>query len=534
LNLVSIYKEVKTRLNGEDRPLIDDVLKSIQESSKPFLYIVRAPTGYGKTVISISCSIYSVFDSSLFPKVVHILPMRSIVEDVQYRASKILDEAVKSKMMDVKEDELEVFHSFPLNITTVDTFTWDIMKLNTRKIKLIREEKEFGYDFLTQGSLLDSLLFFDEAHYILEDENMKTVFSIVLELILRYKTSLIISTATLSKGYEEYFAWLAQAHGYEFNIFEPDSLDPFIKKEREKQFDIHLVDNKGDILPKIKNCINLDKVNLIVVNSPYTAVRVYDEITALGEAQTFLLHGNMKKTHRKQVLEEVRKVFKNKNPSVIITTQVIEAGVDISSNILITEVSVAQSLLQRMGRVARYDENSADIYILKSKGEPYPSDKIEKTWTWLKRNSSSLHPRIPSLYYQWLNEVHGKNMEQINPKYSLSNSPLLKELSIKLLDLYTRSPEILRQIEKILTHRPFLREFTIPIKVDDEYILFSPIEVKKMFQDKSIEVKINGECINAIPDFSKILEIAKVIALGVKAVEVNYQKVYDNVRGIIP
>jgi CRISPR-associated endonuclease/helicase Cas3 len=44
-------------------------------------------------------------------------------------------------MMDVKEDELEVFHLFPLNVKTVDTFTWNILKLNTKKLALIREEK---------------------------------------------------------------------------------------------------------------------------------------------------------------------------------------------------------------------------------------------------------------------------------------------------------------------------------------------------------------------------------------------------------
>jgi len=65
--------------------------------------------------------------------------------------------------MDVKEDELEVFHLFPLNVKTVDTFTWNILKLNTKKLALIREEKTLGYDFLTQESLLDSLLFFDDG-----------------------------------------------------------------------------------------------------------------------------------------------------------------------------------------------------------------------------------------------------------------------------------------------------------------------------------------------------------------------------------
>lgn len=530
VSLVSIYNQVKSRLNGNERPLINNVLEAIQETEKPFLYIIKAPTGYGKTMISISCAIYSVFDSSFFPKVVHILPMRSIVEDIHFRASRIAGEAVKSKMMDVKEEELEVFHLFPLNVTTIDTFTWDIMKLNTKKITLIREEKEFGYDYLTQGSLLDSLLFLDEAHYILEDENMKTVFAVVLELILRYKTSIIISTATISKGYEEYFRSMAKAYGYDFKIFQPDSSDPFIKKESEKNFNIQLIDNSVDIVNNVSRFIELDKVNLVVVNSPYTAVKIYDALKVSCGIDVFLLHGNMKRTHREKVLECIREASKNKNPSIILTTQVVEAGVDISSDILITELSVAQSLLQRMGRVARYDEKSASIYILKSMGEPYPADKIKKTWEELSKSIDSIHPRIPSTYYNLLNEVHGRHQQEVDPRYSPYYNPL-KDLSIKLLNLYSRSPEILTQVEKTLEHRPLLREFIIPVRVDDEFILFSPEEVEKMFQDNLIKVKINGKTIDSSQDFYRL---AKEFALGKRTIEVVYMGEYDGIRGVIP
>jgi len=531
VDLVSIYNEVKSRLNGEERPLINNVLKRIQETDRPFFYIVKAPTGYGKTAISISCAIYSVFDSSLFTKVVHILPMRSIVEDVYFRARKILGEAVKAKMMDVEEEKLEVFHLFPLNVTTVDTFTWDVMKLNTKKITLIKEEKSFGYDYLTQGSLLDSLLFFDEAHYILEDEYMKTVYAVVLELILEYKTSLIISTASISKGYEEYFSYLATVHGYDFEIFQPEDSDPFIIKERKKDFDIRLINNKVDLIFNVIRLVESDKVNLIVVNSPYTAVRIYNALVASGRENVFLLHGNMKKQHKEAVLGNIRKVSKNKIPSVIVTTQVIEAGVDISSDVLITEISIAQSLIQRMGRVARYDENHANIYILKSSGDPYPANKIQKTWKQLSKIRNLIHPRVPSSYYDLLNEVHGKFQQEIDPKLSPRYSPHLKELSTKLLDLRTRAPDILIQIEKILKRGPFLREFTIPVKVDEDFILFSPIEVEKMCQNNLIEVRINEQSIDSFIDFH---ELARKFAIGESAINVIYRGRYDCIRGILP
>jgi CRISPR-associated endonuclease/helicase Cas3 len=183
-----------------------------------------------------------------------------------------------------------------------------------------------------------------------------------------------------------------------------------------------------------------------------------------------------------------------------------------------------------MGRVARYDEKSASIYILKSLGEPYPADKIKKTWEELSKSIDSIHPRIPSTYYNLLNEVHGRHQQEVDPRYSPYYNPL-KDLSIKLLNLYSRSPEILTQVEKTLEHRPLLREFIIPVRVDDEFILFSPEEVEKMFQDNLIKVKINGKTIDSSQDFYRL---AKEFALGKRTIEVVYMGEYDGIRGVIP
>ncbi|MEM0054188.1 MAG: CRISPR-associated helicase Cas3' [Candidatus Micrarchaeia archaeon] len=528
VSLISIYNQFTKKINGEHRPLIEKILLRIQESSKCFMYIVQAPTGYGKTSISITSAIYSIYDASLFPKVIHVLPMRSIVEDVFYRAVEIMEGAVKTKMMDVKEEELEVFHLYPLNVTTVDTFTWDIMKLNTKKIERIRTGREYGYDFLTQGSILDSLIIFDEAHYILEEENLRKIFSIILNFLLKYKTSIIISTATLSNGYKEYFKLLAEQYGYDFDVFTVDSSDPFVHKECKKNFNLQLINNGNNVIEESLKLIDEEKINLIVVNSPYTAVKIYDKLSSSTNMQVFLLHGNMKKKDRKEKLKKIRMLCKQRESCVIVATQVIEAGVDITSDRLITELSVAQSLIQRMGRVARYQEEFADIFVIKSDGRPYPLKKIEKTWTWLNRNKNSFHPRLAETYVSLLDEVHGKTVQEVNPEYSSGHLFRLKSL---LIDLRTRSIEVLNEVENILKDTALMRNFTIPVKVDEEYILLTPQEVEKLFYKGLVKVEFNNVELRDIDNF---LNIAKEIAIGEKLIEVTYTGKYDCLRGIIP
>ena len=172
--MISAYKEVVKKLaelkdfKPEPRPLTEDVIKALDSSELPF-FLVRAPTGYGKTAVSYTLALHSLRDASLYDRVIHVLPMRAIIEDIDMTAKEALGFS-KTKMMGSSE---EFMHLFPLNVTTADTFTWDILKLNTKRYSLIKAGKEFGYDYLTQASILTSIVIFDEAHFLLEDKRMK-------------------------------------------------------------------------------------------------------------------------------------------------------------------------------------------------------------------------------------------------------------------------------------------------------------------------------------------------------------------------
>ena len=143
----------------EKRPLLEEAFDFLTSSPRPFL-ILNAPTGYGKTLLSFALAMHSLNDASVFDRVIHVLPMRSIIEDIQKTAEDAFGFS-RTKMMGSSG---EFMHLFPLNVTTADTFTWDLLKLNTKKRYMVKAKKEFGYDYLTQASILTSLVIFDEAH----------------------------------------------------------------------------------------------------------------------------------------------------------------------------------------------------------------------------------------------------------------------------------------------------------------------------------------------------------------------------------
>jgi hypothetical protein len=76
---------------------------------------------------------------------------------------------------------------------------------------------------------------------------------------------------------------------------------------------------------------------------------------------------------------------------ILISTQVIEVGIDITSDIMHTEISSIDSFLQRIGRCARYQNEKGEIYVYDvlnggdSKYLPYNETVTLKTYEYLKK-----------------------------------------------------------------------------------------------------------------------------------------------------
>lgn len=101
---------------------------------------------------------------------------------------------------------------------------------------------------------------------------------------------------------------------------------------------------------------------LVICNTVDRAVKAYKAIRSqLGERRgldVFLMHSRFRPKERETWKERLGPVDLNKFPDgqIVIATQVIEAGVDLSSGILWSEVAPLASLIQRLGRLNRAGE----------------------------------------------------------------------------------------------------------------------------------------------------------------------------------
>jgi CRISPR-associated helicase Cas3/CRISPR-associated HD domain protein len=143
------------------------------------------------------------------------------------------------------------------------------------------------------------------------------------------------------------------------------TMHPFIKEHlkdkaeilepvfnQEKKHKIKLVDKTVDEMVDfaIKEYQKGKKV-LILTNTVRKAQEVYKALKNLNQPIQFhLLHSlYIQKTKREKEMQ----IQKTTEPVIWISTQIVEASLDIDYDLLITELSTADSLIQRMGRVYR-------------------------------------------------------------------------------------------------------------------------------------------------------------------------------------
>ena len=144
------------------------------------------------------------------------------------------------------------------------------------------------------------------------------------------------------------------------------------KLTAEKRLHLHeitLSDDKKDdvvaytkaIAESLNELHETDTLTLAVFNRVERAQMVYEALAALKpDADIALIHSRFRAGDR----AEQQRILESSKNRIVVATQAIEAGVDVSARVLITELAPWSSVVQRFGRCHRYGEIAAgaDIY----------------------------------------------------------------------------------------------------------------------------------------------------------------------------
>ena len=429
------------------------VLNNFDENYK--LFTLTAPTGYGKTLTALNFALK--FNK---PRIIYALPFTSIIDQTYdivakiYKNSDILVSKAHHKTT-IGEENLTKEDRYSKIKFLMESFSGEI-NVTTLYQLIFALFGNKNKDNVKFNQLKNSVVIIDEAQAI--PYNFRKDFILLCEIISqRLGTIFIFMSATMPVIKSEKFK-------------EISNLDYFSKQDRYviKWLDIG---GEDELLEKICETAS-DKNTLVVVNTIKKAQELFTKLR--DKFSCFCLNGYMYDDHKRATIEAVRcaidksKVDPLASKILLISTQSIEAGVDLDFDIGFREVSPISSIIQTAGRVNRH--------FGATRGELYVFPEISKFTNLIYGDLYKVSGAILSDLKQ--KEVRESEILEISNLYFQKISNQLENLHIKSEIEKLEFENINQKIEDIMNDN---YKQTLIIEPEENFI--------KNFEAKIFEIK---------------------------------------------
>lgn len=321
--------------------------------------LMRAPCGSGKTE---ACVLPFLLERSkgLPSRLIYSLPTRALTDDIAERIVEKANRLGSNAKIAVQHGASSKDPNFEADLI-VATIDQTIGAYCATPLSL---PAYLGN--IPAGAATSSMLCFDEVHtydHLLGLQSML----ILVQRAQNLHLPTVIMSATLPDVFVEYFA--------KRGFMVVNGVDEDVPKRRDRKVTLYWTGKRiaaQDILEKVKNGRRI----MVVCNTVDKAQKIYEEIEG-KVSHIFLLHSRFLPRDRKQTEEKMKAHFRNRKPGCLVTTQVCEVGLDISCDIMLTEISPPDSLIQRLGRCARDGcEGTAYVFDVENPA-PYEEGLVE-------------------------------------------------------------------------------------------------------------------------------------------------------------
>lgn len=341
----------RNEINRKRCEILNDCLKG--NSMPQGLYTLTVPTGGGKTKSSLAFALAHATDHHL-KRVIYVIPYTSIIEQNAKVFSDILGESnVLEHHSNIDYDEcLDTDGSqtkilacenwnAPVIVTTAVQFFESLFAAKTSRCRKLH-------------NIADSVVIFDEAQ-MLPIPYIRPCVAAVTELVKHYGVTAVLCTATQPalNGIVHEFAPDLEIREITSNT---DALYSYFRRVRFCQEAEMEIDDVAEQLRKQHQA-------LCVVNTRAKARRLYDQLKGEG---VFCLTSLLTPNDRTVKLNEIRgRLSMERNGRcIVISTCLIEAGVDVDFPTVWREICGLDSILQAAGRCNRENRRKTEESIV--------------------------------------------------------------------------------------------------------------------------------------------------------------------------
>lgn len=353
---------------------VDDKIASISLSKR--IYTLTAPTGAGKTLAALKAAVkirdLAEHEDSRKLRIVYSLPFTSIIDQTYDVIRNILSANEKfkenSERFLIKHHHLADFdehisdETYPLDLAVALTESWDSEVIVTTFVQVFqsiignknRSIKKFH-------RMANSIIILDEIQSI-RVEFWKVLGELIKQMSDELNMYFILMTATqpqivrgdisLEIGFESF----------------PDTLNRTVLKYYPDPISL------DEIIELIISNSNDGKTVLIIRNTIKASIATYKELKKRisdlkYNPKIYYLSTNITPRDRVERVEEIKKSLEKKEIIIVVSTQVIEAGIDLTFNVVIRDIGPIDCIVQAAGRCNRNGEQDKPgiIYIINEK-----------------------------------------------------------------------------------------------------------------------------------------------------------------------
>jgi CRISPR-associated endonuclease/helicase Cas3 len=337
--------------------------------------VLRAPCGSGKTE---ACYVSLLLgrNYSLPNRLIYSLPTRALVEDVSYRIKKGISKIGLPPIVSPQHgaNSEDPFFRSEIVVATID------QTVGAYCCTPLSLPVYLGN--IPAGAAVSSFLCFDEAHvydHMLGLQSMLVLVERTAELGLPF----LVMSATLPDSFIE---WFRNNEKFGDRIAMVEGNDEDVPKRRNRRVILRL---KGKLLgcKDVLDCADSWRRVMVVCNTVDRAQELFglvNEALENGGFDVFLLHSRFLDEDREVIEDKMKARLKDSGKKTcLITTQVCEVGLDISCDMLLTELAPPDSLIQRMGRCAR-EGGEGEVWVFEVEHcAPYNEEDMGKSRKYL-------------------------------------------------------------------------------------------------------------------------------------------------------
>ncbi|NJL21195.1 MAG: CRISPR-associated helicase Cas3' [Leptolyngbyaceae cyanobacterium SM1_3_5] len=441
-DLWSILEQEQENLLRDAKPSIvnqvrAEVYRSCVEAAKlpPGVFRLAVPTGGGKTRSGLAFALAHAAKHEL-DRVIVAVPYTSIIEQTVsvYRdifgAEAVLEHHSAARADVSQEDARKRFAQARLA-----TQNWDAPLIVTTTVQL------FESLFANRTSrcrklhnIVKSVIILDEVQ-TLPVGLLEPILSVLRELVDRYRVTVVLCTATQPalEGESRYLQG-----------FEAGTVQDIIPTEQAKQHFSTLsrvtyeAPTQSWTWEQLVQDIQDHDYNqaLVVLNTRKDALNVLDAVQSSLEETSGVFHLStlLCGLHRRQVLEAVKLRLKQNQPCFLISTQVVEAGVDLDFPTVYRAIAPLDRIVQAAGRCNREGKmpNKGRVVIFEPEAGKIPPGEyrtaVDETAKRLRRENLDLtDPSIFEGYFQAIYQGIPSDKHKIQPDRAALNYPKVAE-----------------------------------------------------------------------------------------------------------